>query len=380
MAIQAELATGVLDLGDVLGKGNRAEQKLAFEGWLADVEALRREAASAWPALRERAGHRDSGIVAATGESAWLELGSRALQLVTALELDEGIASRLVRSAGAARPWSFALDDGELGDDPETPGIDRLPSVLRRRAIWVGDEIENIRARFVSANQGLVTYVVQRYAGMGLAPADLMQEGNIGLMRAIDKFDPRRGSRFGTYAIWWIRQGVRRALANQSRMIRVPVHALGTRYTVERAARRLSVQRGHQPSEQELSEETGLAPSSVAQVMNLVKEPLSLDAPRGTDTDIPLGDSLTDANATSAVEEAASKQRHERLRCLLASLSPREQQMVKMRFGLDGADECTLDQIGREFDLTRERVRQIVTAALQKLQRQDQRRELSFAD
>lgn len=380
MALQAELATGVLDVGDLLGKGNRAEQKLSLEGWLADVEALRREAASAWPALRERASRRESGIVVAAPEAEWLELSRRAHDLVNTLELDEGIAARLVRSAGAGRPWAFSLDEGESPDEPETPGIDRLPSVLRRRAVWIGDEIENIRARFVSANQGLVTYVVQRYAGMGLAPADLMQEGNIGLMRAIDKFDPRRGSRFGTYAIWWIRQGVRRALANQSRMIRVPVHALGTRYTVERAARRLAVQRGHQPSEQELSEETGLAPNSVAQVMNLVKEPLSLDAPRGADTDIPLGDSLTDANATSAVEEAASKQRHERLRCLLTSLSPREQQMVRMRFGLDGADECTLDQIGREFDLTRERVRQIVTAALQKLQRQDQRRELSFAD
>jgi RNA polymerase primary sigma factor len=240
-------------------------------------------------------------------------------------------------------------------------------------------EIERIRDRFTSANQGLVSHVVQRYIGMGLSRDDLVQEGNIGLMRAIDKFDHRRGNRFGAYAIWWIRQSVRRALANQSRTIRIPVHALGTRYTLDQAARRLVLSLGRQPSEQELSSATGVMPASVAQVLAIVREPLSLDAPRSFDSDDRLVDSVADPSAPDAATQTLDKERATHLHRLLASLSAREQQILRMRFGLDGAEECTLEQIGQAFALTRERVRQIVAAALDKLHRQTRAHDLELS-
>jgi RNA polymerase primary sigma factor len=235
-----------------------------------------------------------------------------------------------------------------------------------------------IRSRFVGANQGLVSYIAQRYRGMGMSHDDLMQEGNIGLLRAVEKFDHRRGGRFGTYAVWWIRQGVRRALANQSRTIRIPVHALGTRYTLDQTAKRLASQLGRQPTEQELAQATGVVASSVSQLMALVKEPLSLDAPRGPENEARLGDSIADVDAPSAADQALAKQQAVQLHSLLESLSPREQQMLRMRFGLDGSDECTLEQIGRTFAVTRERVRQIVGAALDRLHRQTQLRRLEL--
>jgi RNA polymerase primary sigma factor len=239
-------------------------------------------------------------------------------------------------------------------------------------------EMDAIRERFVSANQGLVGHVVHRYRGMGLSREDLIQEGNIGLMRAIDKFDHRRGTRFGAYAIWWIRQGVRRALANQSRTIRIPVHALGTRYTLDQVSKRLASELGRAPSDLELSSATGVAPASVSHVMSLVKEPLSLDAPRGPENDSSLGDSVADSGSPSPSDHAMTRERAEQLHGLLDGLSSREREMLRMRFGLDGADECTLEEIGRSFALTRERVRQIVTAALGKLHRQTQLQDLEL--
>jgi RNA polymerase primary sigma factor len=258
------------------------------------------------------------------------------------------------------------------------PSLPHAPRPLCQRARQLESEIEAIRARFIHANQGLVAYVVQRYRGMGLRREDLMQEGNIGLLRGIEKFDPRRGTRFSVYAVWWIRQAVRRALANQSRTIRIPVHALAVRYAVDQASKRLSLQLGREPSEQELSTATGVVPNGVAQVLGMVREPLSLDAPRGPDTEASLGESVADRVSISPNEHAARKERAARLHGLLDGLSERERQMLRMRFGLDGADECTLEQIGQSFALTRERVRQIVTAALGKLHHQTQLRHLEL--
>ncbi|HVZ36461.1 MAG TPA: sigma-70 family RNA polymerase sigma factor, partial [Polyangiaceae bacterium] len=180
----------------------------------------------------------------------------------------------------------------------------------------------------------------------------------------------RRGGRFGTYAVWWVRQGVRRALANQSRTIRIPVHALGARYSLDQAARKLALQLGREPNEEELSGATGVGAGNVAQLLSLSKEPLSLDAPRGNDLDTRLGDSIADATSKSSMEQVVERQRSEQLGQLMCALSPRERDMVRMRFGLDGSDECTLEQIGSTFSVTRERVRQIVGSALEKLNRQ----------
>lgn len=253
----------------------------------------------------------------------------------------------------------------------------RLPEALRRRARRLEGEIEGIINRFVTANQGLVAYVVQRYRGLGLSREDLVQDGNLGLIRAVEKFDPSRGKPFGSYAVWWIREAVRRALVNQARTIRVPVHALSTRYALGQAAKRLSHRLGREPSDQELARETGVAPESVTETLHLLREPLSLDAPRSNDTESTVGDTIA-ASTPSPNDHAAAKERAHQLSGLLEGLTPREQEVLRQRFGLDGDDERTLEQIGRSFDLTRERVRQIVVQALGKLHRETQARRLEL--
>lgn len=196
-----------------------------------------------------------------------------------------------------------------------------------------------------------------------------MQDGNIGLLRAIEKFDDRRGKPFRSYAVWWVRESVRRALAQQGRTIRLPASAIATRYAIGQASRRLSHELGRDPSSQELSRATGMAAESIDDVMRLSKEPLSLDAPRADDAEITLGDVIADLATQSANERTSAKESAERLRLLLTELSPREQHVLSLRFGLDGGDERTLEEIGRSLQLTRERVRQIVAAALDKLNR-----------
>jgi RNA polymerase sigma factor (sigma-70 family) len=396
--IQAELEIGALRLEDILDpeQMDRGGAREAFDSWREAALAVQRQAASLWPSLDPEAapseavspqadGPRAVGgrrapeatascasAVAAVSDERVEQQIQRSMAVATSLPLSGPIVARLVRSV-----WPESLDAD--ADEREIETAPRpLPPVLQRRARRAQADMERIRSRFVTANQGLVSYVSQRYRGMGLSHDDLMQEGNIGLLRAIEKFDHRRGGRFGTYAVWWIRQGVRRALANQSRTIRIPVHALGTRYTLDQTAKQLAAQLGRQPTEQELAQATGVVQASVTQLMGLVKEPLSLDAPRGPENDSSLGESLADIDVRSAADQALSKQQAQHLHGLLEVLTPREQQMLRMRFGLDGSDECTLEQIGRTFAVTRERVRQIVGAALERLHRQTQLRQLEL--
>jgi RNA polymerase primary sigma factor len=347
--VASELVSGARRLTEVLDSGQLGIEAgtAAFKDFLARLHELQREAA---PLLEAEV---PASAPVALQQEALERVLRRVLELVKSLPLSADLVDRLLHTGWATA--SVALD---------------MPAFLRQRARRLDGEIETIRSRFINANQGLVAYVVQRYRGMGLRREDLMQEGNIGLLRAIEKFDHRRGTRFSVYAVWWIRQAVRRALANQSRTIRIPVHALAVRYAVDQAAKRLALQLGREPSEQELSSATGVVPTGVAQVLGMVKEPLSLDAPRGPDSEASLGESVADRGAINPNEHAARQERADRLHLLLDGLSAREREMLRMRFGLDGADECTLEQIGQSFALTRERVRQIVTAALGKLHHQ----------
>jgi RNA polymerase primary sigma factor len=340
--LQTEVRSGKLRIQEVVELEERSPEAgmAEFQSWLERVQELQR----------------------ATGQC-WKEPESTEAQLQQSKEL---VRSLTLRPATVAR----------VLEGLRTPS---LPASLQRQMRGLAVEADRIRDRFLTANQGLVTYVVQRYLGMGLSHDDLMQEGNIGLMRAVEKFDHRRGGRFGTYAVWWVRQGVRRALANQSRTIRIPVHALGARYSLDQASRKMALQLGRDPTQEELAKATGVGSENVAQLLALAREPLSLDAPRGGDSDVRLGDSLADGATPNGMEECFGKQRSKQLRELLTSLSPREQDMLRMRFGLDGADECTLEQIGVTFSVTRERVRQIVTAALEKLNRQTRTQRLELA-
>lgn len=355
--IATELASGARRVGDLLETPPAAAAEAEFVQFHDRAIALQREASLL---LRASNGHSAFGAL----ENEALEsISLRMLELVKAQPLTSDLTDRLLQASWTAHHPGSSL---------------AMPRPLRAKVRRLEGEIETIRSRFIHANQGLVAYVVQRYRGMGLRRDDLMQEGNIGLLRAIEKFDHRRGTRFSVYAVWWIRQAVRRALANQSRTIRIPVHALAVRYAVDQASKRLALELGREPSELELSSATGVVPNGVAQVLGMVKEPLSLDAPRGPDSDASLGESVADRAAVSPNEHAARKERADRLHGLLDGLSTREREMIRMRFGLDGADECTLEQIGQSFALTRERVRQIVTAALDKLHHQTQIRRLEL--
>jgi RNA polymerase sigma factor (sigma-70 family) len=361
--LSTALQSGARRPNDVLDSvaGSTSDAPVDFKSYVARVVALQKEAALV---LRAPSGH--SAFGALTHEA--LEgLSRRMLEVVKAQPLATDLVDQLLQLC-----WTAPKAQGQGAE-----GL-LMPAGLCERVRVLEGEIETIRSRFIHANQGLVAYVVQRYRGMGLRREDLMQEGNIGLLRAIEKFDHRRGTRFSVYAVWWIRQAVRRALANQSRTIRIPVHALAVRYAVDQASKRLALELGREPSEQELASATGVVPNSVAQVLGMVKEPLSLDAPRGPDSDASLGESVPDRASISPNEHAARKERADRLHGLLDGLSAREREMLRMRFGLDGADECTLEQIGQSFALTRERVRQIVTAALDKLHHQTQVRRLEL--
>jgi RNA polymerase primary sigma factor len=253
-----------------------------------------------------------------------------------------------------------------------------LPPALAERASRARGEIDAIFERFVSSNQGLVANVVRRYRGLGLSPEDLMQDGNIGLLRAVEKFDRRRGKPFGSYAVWWVRESVRKALARQSRTIRLPANAIAERHAIGNASRRLAHQLGRDPSAQELSHAIGLERERIDDLMRLSKETLSLDAPRSADGEITLGDVIADRSGHSPTERASTRESVDHLQALLGGLSPRERRVLSLRFGLENGEEQTLEEIGRSLRLTRERVRQIVAGALGKLNRATRARRLEL--
>lgn len=224
------------------------------------------------------------------------------------------------------------------------------------------------RDEFVRANVGLVVSIGRRYLGRGLLLSDLVQEGMLGLMRAVEKFDPGRGYRFSTYGSWWIRQAMSRALSNQARTIRVPVHAIELNRKLARARRAVEQESGGQVTAAELAERTGLDERQVEAFSELVREPLSLDAPVGSEGDVTLGEFVADEGSNPA-QEALQADLAEHLQVLLARLPAREQTILRMRFGLDGRGVRTLREIGEVAGVSRERIRQLEADALSKLKR-----------
>jgi RNA polymerase primary sigma factor len=230
---------------------------------------------------------------------------------------------------------------------------------------------------FVGANFGLVVTYARRFVGQGLDMHDLVQEGQLGLIRAVEKFDWRRGHRFSTYAAWWVRQAMARALADQSKTIRVPVHLLESRHKLERVRRAMAQQGVRDPSDEELARESGLPIDKVRAIRGLVREPLRLEAPLGDAGDGgQLGDRVADLRSPAPDEQLAQGRMQVQTRALLDHLSPREQQLLKLRFGMDGGPGQTLEEVGKSFNLSRERVRQIEAAALKKLRAISEEREL----
>ncbi|GHC60950.1 RNA polymerase sigma factor [Streptomyces violaceochromogenes] len=252
-----------------------------------------------------------------------------------------------------------------------TPDLDSQLALDLDRLVVMG---RMAKRRLIEANLRLVVSVAKRYVGRGLTMLDLVQEGNLGLIRAVEKFDYARGYKFSTYATWWIRQAMSRALADQARTIRVPVHVVELINRVVRVQRRMLQERGYEPTPEEVAAHLDLAPERVSEVLRLAQEPVSLHAPVGEEDDVALGDLIEDGDAASPVESAAFLLLREHLEAVLSTLGERERKVVQLRYGLADGRPRTLEEIGRIFGVTRERIRQIESKTLNKL------RDHAFAD
>ncbi len=250
----------------------------------------------------------------------------------------------------------------EIGQVPLLSMEEEATLALRAQA---GDEAA--KQRLCEANLRLVVSIAKRYAGRGMQFLDLIQEGNLGLIRAVEKFEPSRGFKFSTYATWWIRQAITRAIADQGRTIRIPVHLVEQMNRVKKTSSALLHQNGREPTAEEIADVLGLEPARVRELTRLALEPISLELPVGEEEDSHLVDFIGDETADIPIDEAGRALLHRELATVLRSLTPREAKVLEMRFGLEDGQAYTLEEVGRAFCVTRERIRQIEAKALRKL-------------
>ncbi len=267
-----------------------------------------------------------------------------------------------------------AFNDAMIVDDPVRMYLKEIGKV----ELLTADEEKELAARMeagdwaakqhlIEANLRLVVSIAKRYTGRGMHFLDLIQEGNLGLIKAVDKFDYTKGFKFSTYATWWIRQAITRAIADQARTIRIPVHMVETINKLIRIQRQLVQELGREPEVEEIAAEMALTPDKIREIMKISQEPVSLEKPIGEEEDSHLGDFIPDEDAPSPADQAASTLLKEELTKVLSGLTPREEKVLRLRFGLDDGRTRTLEEVGLEFDVTRERIRQIEAKALRKM-------------
>ena len=282
---------------------------------------------------------------------------------VPLLNPDEEIVLAQAMSAGnEARAKLDELE--ERRRNGETPDITPEEEAQLRKVFKKG---ESSKQKLAEANLRLVVSIAKRYVGRGMLFLDLIQEGNLGLIKAVEKFDYTKGYKFSTYATWWIRQAITRAIADQARTIRIPVHMVETINKVIRVSRQLLQELGHDPSPNEIAAEMGMPVEKVREILKIAQEPVSLETPIGEEEDSHLGDFIPDEGASEPSEAASFTLLKEQLMDVLSTLTPREEKVLKLRFGIEDGRTRTLEEVGKEFNVTRERIRQIEAKALRKL-------------
>ena len=277
----------------------------------------------------------------------------------------------------------LSVPDGISIEDPVRmylKEIGKVPLLSAEEEIELAQRMENgdqdAKKRLAEANLRLVVSIAKRYVGRGMLFLDLIQEGNLGLIKAVEKFDYRKGYKFSTYATWWIRQAITRAIADQARTIRIPVHMVETINKLIRVSRQLLQELGREPSPEEIAEEMNMPAERVREILKISQEPVSMETPIGEEEDSHLGDFIEDDNVPAPADAAAFTLLKEQLVEVLGTLTEREQKVLRLRFGLDDGRARTLEEVGKEFNVTRERIRQIEAKALRKLRHPSRSRKL----
>ena len=293
-------------------------------------------------------------------EEVYKALPEASIQIIDEAERDKELFERVLSDIGLDDPVKMYLKD--IGKVPLLSAEDEIELA---RLMQEGDE--EAKRHLSEANLRLVVSIAKRYVGRGMLFLDLIQEGNLGLMKAVEKFDYQKGYKFSTYATWWIRQSITRAIADQARTIRIPVHMVETINKLTRISRNLLQVLGREPTPEEIAEEMNIPVERVREIQRIAQDPVSLESPIGEEEDSHLGDFVEDDKSITPSDSVAATMLKEQLLRVLDSLTPREEKVLRLRYGIDDGKPRTLEEVGKEFNVTRERIRQIEAKALRKL-------------